>query len=383
MPRKKRHGDNIHRHGSGWRIRWTERGRRRSAVFPTEDLARRALARIKGELAARRAGVEPDRSDAPRLRDLAEEWLKRRATTHASARSDRQRWRDHLDPVIGHLQPDDLDEATISRIVDKVRAGRKPATAQRVVRLLSTFYTHLVEQRWASRNPVRTLSKQTRALIQPDHDPRTTPFLESLSDVERIFRALPEPVNIAYAIGALAGLRPGELLGLRWAHIDLDRRRIHVREQRKGARFVPLKDKESRIVPILDSLATVLRAWRLRCPGDLVLPARRTRLDRPGLGQHALNDALHDALEALGMPAMTWYQATKHTMASQFTLGGGDIRTLQAILGHSSVTTTERYSHLHPDAFAGEGRRIVVNLSPSEAGKVLQIGPAVVQNPDS
>ncbi|HEY4730086.1 MAG TPA: hypothetical protein VIH41_03070 [Myxococcales bacterium] len=37
--------------------------------------------------------------------------------------------------------------------------------------------------------------------------PRTTPFIEKLTDVRRIYLALPEPLNVAYAMGALAGLR--------------------------------------------------------------------------------------------------------------------------------------------------------------------------------
>src|SRR5438046_4080195 len=48
-------------------------------------------------------------------------------------------------------------------------------------------------------------------LIRPTHDPKKTPFIERLDDVRRIFLALPEPLNVAYAIGALAGLRTGEV----------------------------------------------------------------------------------------------------------------------------------------------------------------------------
>lgn len=50
-------------------------------------------------------------------------------------------------------------------------------------------------------------------------DPRTTPFVERLEDVRRIDLALPEPLNVAYAIGELAGLRTGEVFALRWQHV--------------------------------------------------------------------------------------------------------------------------------------------------------------------
>ncbi len=52
--------------------------------------------------------------------------------------------------------------------------------------------------------------------------------------MRRIYLYLPEPVNVAFAIGALAGLRTGEVLALRWAQVDLETRRIHVRESLKG-----------------------------------------------------------------------------------------------------------------------------------------------------
>jgi Site-specific recombinase XerD len=48
---------------------------------------------------------------------------------------------------------------------------------------------------------------------------------------------------------------------------------------------------------------------------------------------------------------MIWYQCTRHTFASQFVLGGGSIELLSKIMGHASVVTTERYSHLRADLF--------------------------------
>jgi len=60
---------------------------------------------------------------------------------------------------------------------------------------------------------------------------------------------------------------------------------------------------------------------------------------------------LAKALTKCGLPALTWYQCTRHTFASQFVLGGGSIELLRQIMGHSSVTTTQRYSHLKPDLY--------------------------------
>lgn len=52
------------------------------------------------------------------------------------------------------------------------------------------------------------------------HDPRTTPFLERQEDIASIFRRLPQPRAITFAVGVLAGLRPGEVLALQFGDID-------------------------------------------------------------------------------------------------------------------------------------------------------------------
>ena len=63
---------------------------------------------------------------------------------------------------------------------------------------------------------------------------------------------------------------------------------------------------------------------------------------------------LRDALENLELQreGLGWYQATRHTFASQFVLAGGSPETLRRILGHSTFMVTERYAHLQPDHFA-------------------------------
>lgn len=47
------------------------------------------------------------------------------------------------------------------------------------------------------------------------------PYVRKLTDIRRIYMALEEPLNVAYAIGAFAGLRTGEVFALRWSDVDL------------------------------------------------------------------------------------------------------------------------------------------------------------------
>jgi len=225
-------------------------------------------------------------------------------------------------------------------------------------------------------NPCRALPPSIMRLMKPTHDPRTTPFIERLSDVRRIYLDLPEPLSIAYAIGALAGLRTGEVFALAWEHVDLAARRIHVRASIDG----PLKDKESRVVPILDPLLPVLKAWKLRTGGTgLVAPPLRRdggNIDKatPGKYLRATLKKLGLASPGFGLPRpggkrqKVWYWCTRHTFASQWVMSGRSIEKLKEMLGHYSVIVTERYAHLRPDLFSERDyQAIALDLTPGEA----------------
>ena len=64
-----------------------------------------------------------------------------------------------------------------------------PATI--LIAILSGLFAELVENGIAQANPCRALSRTTRRLIKPTHDPRTTPFIEKLDDVRRVCLDLP------------------------------------------------------------------------------------------------------------------------------------------------------------------------------------------------
>jgi Phage integrase family len=71
---------------------------------------------------------------------------------------------------------------------------------------------------------------------------------------------------------------------------------------------------------------------------------------RRNLGAETVGEHLRTALTKCKLPeTLSLYQVTRHTYASKFTAADGSIQKLQAILGHTSVTTTERYSHLAPE----------------------------------
>jgi integrase len=367
--------------GSWW-IKWREGARLRYAHgYASRELAEQVLAKIVADIAAGRAGLPADPKEVPTLGELAVEWLERRKATHRAAKDDRCRWNKHLKAFFGARRPAEVDHAAIRRFVEsKLTEGVNSGTVGHFVRLLSTVYSDLVERGLAPANPVRTLPRSTRRLYRPSSDPRKTPFLEGMDDVRRLFLALPEPINVAFAVGALAGLRTGEVLGLDWQDVDLSGRRIQVRRQVRNGRLAPLKDDESRVVPIQKALTPVLAAWRIGTGGDGLLfrprvPTRGGTQERPAcfMRPHTLWRHLYRGLAECRLPRLTWYQATRHTFASNWVLGGGSIEKLAMVMGHSSIVVTERYAHLRPDLFRESDYGVLdVDLA-ARGGEVIQL----------
>jgi len=294
---------------------------------------------------------------------LALPWADKRVETHRRGKDDRWRMRKHLEPFFGERSVGEIDVAAIRAFIDHGRTKRVgPTTVQHCVRLLGRFLNELVMEGKLPANPVFRLDRATRRLFRPTHDPRKTPYLRRKEDIAAIYRALRADVQVMFAIGVFAGLRTGEILGLRVEDIDLKRRRIHVQRSFDS----PTKDDEPRTVPINDTLLPVLKAWLDHLGRDegLVFPPT-------GHGTFViagrLRAALRTAQDTLGLPHLTWYQSTRHTFASHWVTDGRPIEKLRDILGHSTVQVTERYAHLAPDVFGrADYAAVSVDLTHSE-----------------
>ena len=387
MPRKPRRrtwgtGALFERDGRWW-IRWRENGRRKSKSFASKDLAEQVLAKITRDIAAGDAGLPRDRSDTPILDALAKPWLERRMKTNRAAKTDAGRWKLHLASAFGRIKPHEVNAANLRRFIEgKLSEGLAPTTVGHCIRLISSLFTDLREQGYAQLNPVATLTRATRRLYRSTYDVASTPFLSRQEDIERLYRALPEPHCVIFAVGVMAGLRVGEILGLEWVDVDLEGRRIRIHQQAQNGRLTCVKDDEARLAPISTRLAPVLAQWRLSTGGKglLFTPRFATRGGRPEIGTmpgfvrpHTVHKALAKALAACKLSTMTLYQATRHTFASQWVMNGGSLELLAKILGHSSTSVTQHYAHLAPDFFGAKAHDMVVADLTRPAGNVVSI----------
>ncbi len=128
-----------------------------------------------------------------------------------------------------------------------------------------------------------------------------------------------------YALGVYTGMRPGELRGLHWenVHLELERPFIYVCQQVYRSKLKnETKGRRSREAPVQAELQPILEAWKLRTGGQgLVFRPVSKRGGRPGappqfVQEHTMWRHLKAALNACRHPAVTWYEAAKHTFAS-------------------------------------------------------------------
>jgi integrase len=154
-----------------------------------------------------------------------------------------------------------------------------------------------------------------------------------------------------YALAVFRGMRMGELYGLRWCDVDLDRKVIVVR--RNYERDFP-KDKEPRWVPLDNHLARILKQWCAVCPSkEFVFPFENgeARLyPKPPRGFEA-------HLKAAGCPRVRFHDL-RHTAASLMVMAGASLQSVQAILGHSTIAMTERYAHHSAEHVANEAAKL-------------------------
>ncbi len=175
---------------------------------------------------------------------------------------------------------------------------------------------------------------------------RKLPHALSIEDIEALL-AQPEGegalalrdramLELAYA----CGLRVSELVGLARTNVDLAGRILTVTG----------KGNRQRIVPFGRAAATALRAWLERGRAQL---AARTRHDhvfcnaRGGvLTRMGWWKILRGHARRAGISARVHPHALRHSFATHLLVGGADLRVVQELLGHASVTTTAIYTHL-------------------------------------
>jgi site-specific recombinase XerD len=211
-----------------------------------------------------------------------------------------------------------------------------PATAARKLSAVRSAHAWLRERGLAEGDPASLVAGPKRIRTLPatlSHDE-----LESVLDAPRRGpRELRDAALLELLYGC--GLRAAEACGLRLADLDLEAGWVRVTGKGDRQRTVPLGDAAARALERYLSVARPALGARRPDP-HLFLSVR----GRP-LHPSDVRRALDRALRAAGLPHRS-PQALRHTFATHLLEGGADLRSIQELLGHATVSTTQVYTHV-------------------------------------
>jgi integrase/recombinase XerD len=167
--------------------------------------------------------------------------------------------------------------------------------------------------------------------------PQTLPVILSQEEVLFIFGAIRSiKYKAIVATAYAAGLRISEVCSLGVSDIDSQRMRIHVRSG---------KGKKDRYVMLGESLLTLLRQYykTVQPQGEYLFPGQKPHRH---ISTSTVSFVLRKAIRGTGFSKKVTMHTFRHCFATHLMEAGTDIRVLQILLGHSSIRTTLRYTHI-------------------------------------
>ena len=256
-----------------------------------------------------------------------------------AARKGQEHFKNWIKPVVGDVPLKDVKPFAIEKIKKNLMdAKRSPRTLQYV------FAT--IRQAWnmARRDGLVTGESPTGQVKVPKADNKRVRFLDHKEAVD-LLSALQAKDQLAHDLALLSlhsGLRAGEILALKWGHIDADRGIINVMDSKSG---------KGRAAFMTEKVKAMFEAIKRRGPDDHVFTRKDERLnDVPRVffdvvAELEFNEGISDRRQRV------CFHSLRHTFASWHVLAGTDIYTVKGLLGHSVIAMTERYAHLSKGAF--------------------------------
>lgn len=255
-----------------------------------------------------------------------------------------------LESLVTHLENIGVEEISQLELVhlrswlanQQVKGGARTTLSRRAVSV--RLFT-----KWAVKN--KYLTKDVAATLATPKGHRTLPEVLEISDAKLAMdslatRAAEEETPISLRDVAMvemlyaSGARVAELCGLDLNDVDYDRQTIRVLGKGNKERTIPVGN------PAIRALNAYLKDARdslknSKSDNALFLGARGKRID-----QRTVRTVVYDALQAIEGIERMGPHALRHSAATHLLEGGADLRTVQEILGHASLATTQIYTHV-------------------------------------
>lgn len=348
-------------------------GRKVRKTFPTVREAKRWRADAASALARGRLRG-PTRTT---LRQEAEAWHRRAVAGEATTRSGlpfkpavirgvESDFRIYVTPEIGARRLSELTRRDVQALVDRLRArGLSGSKVRGIVTSLKIVLRRSLEDDEITVNPTERLRLPPPA--------GTRDRSATADEVERLIAVLPADLRPIYATAVYAGLRRGELRGLRWSDVNLATGVIAVSRSwdAKVGAIAPKSKAGTREVPIPPLLRDYLTDWKARTgrdgdefvfgnvPGRPFTPTnvgRRASKAWKRANEAEIERARHEGREADLLDPIGLHEC-RHVWVSLLHDAGFSLEQIAAFAGHGSAWMTERYKHLLPGAAASAGEQ--------------------------
>jgi integrase len=290
-------------------------------------------------------------------------------------------WRDykstlevHAIPHFGRIPLNQIRRRDVEEFLDKLGA-LSAKRKNNVMVPVKNIFNDAMRREDLRDNPCQLIRrfKEAKAQIDPFSFPEMKAFLDAV-----------DPHYVAYFTTAfLSGMRPNEMLALKWLHVDFDMRCISIREGRvQGIEGPPKTVSSSRDVDMLEPLRQVLLQHRAASPQDAVYVFRNRHGNPLGV-DNLRNKVWYPALKKAGLRMRTMYQ-TRHTFASLMLSHGEDPLWIARMLGHTTLQMVfQHYGKFIRNRARKDGGRFTQGMT--EAGLVpsvpnLSEGPTVYTN---
>jgi integrase/recombinase XerC len=220
--------------------------------------------------------------------------------------------------------------------------ARKKSSIGRKLAALKGFFRYLVASGHIAKDPL--------LLIQTPKQDKPLPSFLSVDDVFQLLGGIKLKGALEIRDRAMlevfysTGIRVSELVGLNWCDVDFQLGIIRVMGKGSKERIVPIG--AIAMQALHDYSLEHRKKWSLSCKGESAV-----FLNRHGkrISPRSVARSVERHLKACGIAMHIGPHGLRHTFATHLLNSGADLRVIQEMLGHASLSTTQRYTHLNLD----------------------------------
>jgi integrase/recombinase XerC len=250
---------------------------------------------------------------------------------------------EQLADFLGETGPARVDHQTLRMFIAHLMKRKvAKSTIARKLSAIRAFFKYLNREGVLTNNPARLVStprgeKRLPAVLTADDAQRLMDAPRGATgDGDDTFLRDRAVLETLYS----TGVRASELIGIDRADIDRHDRLVLVRG----------KGRKERVVPIGRAAMSAVDAYLARKPKDAEHPAVFTGPSGKRLTARTVQRILENHRKKLGLQQKASPHTLRHSFATHLLESGADLRAIQELLGHASLSTTQRYTHLNLDS---------------------------------